>query len=935
MTDYKPTLNLPETGFPMRGNLPQREPEQLEAWTQMGLYQQIRSWSAGRPKFILHDGPPYANGDIHIGHAVNKVIKDMIVKSRTLAGFDAPYVPGWDCHGLPIEHKVETLIGKAGKDVDEKTFRQHCRQYALAQVDGQSIAFQRLGVIGDWQAPYLTADIQVEADIIRALGKIIVQGHLHRGFKPVYWSVVGQSALAEAEVEYQEKTSTAIDVAYPVENVNALANCFGVAISTPASVVIWTTTPWTIPSSLAVALGAQLQYALVAVQGHHYVVAATLLATVAERCGWQDWVCVGQVLGNVLAGLVLRHPFYERTVPILLGAHVTTETGTGCVHTAPDHGMEDFQVCQHYGIQTINPLTDDGLFREHMEGFVGVHVYKADSEVLARLKVANQLLSEVSFQHQYAHCWRTKTPLIYRATPQWFVSMDRNGLRQQALDAIPNIRWVPSWGQQRMQGMMEQAPDWCISRQRTWGVPIALFVHRTTGELHPKTTDLIEAVAQRVAVAGMEAWWSLDPAELLHDEAQDYEKVTDTLDVWFDSGVTHESVLRRRPELGQYPADMYLEGSDQHRGWFQSSLKTGIAMNQQAPYRQVLTHGFTVDQHGRKMSKSLGNVVDPKVIIEKMGADVLRLWIASTDYSGEMTCSEAIIQRTGDSYRRIRNTARFMLANMTGFDPAQHLIPVANMLALDRWLVHRAAKLQEEVIAAYDHYQFLQVYQKVHQFCVMELGGFYLDIIKDRQYTTQQEALARRSAQTALYHVLEAMVRWITPILSFTAEEIWAHLPGERSPSVLMSVWYQPPVTPAEGSDWSDAFWDQLIQVKEATNQVLERLREQGMKGGSLAAEVTLYVDASRFELLRRLGDELRFVLITSQAELKPLHAAPAEAEATEDEGVKIWAKASTAPKCVRCWHHRADVGRSVQHPELCDRCVENVVGAGESRLYA
>jgi isoleucyl-tRNA synthetase len=513
--------------------------------------------------------------------------------------------------------------------------------------------------------------------------------------------------------------------------------------------------------------------------------------------------------------------------------------------------------------------------------------------------------------------------------------MDRNGLRQQALDAIPNIRWVPSWGQQRMQGMMEQTPDWCISRQRTWGVPITLFVHRTTGELHPNTTDLIEAVAQRVEVAGMDAWWDLEPAELLGDEAQDYEKVTDTLDVWFDSGVTHESVLRRRPELGQYPADMYLEGSDQHRGWFQSSLKTGIAMNQQAPYRQVLTHGFTVDQHGRKMSKSLGNVVDPKDIIEKMGADVLRLWIASTDYSGEMTCSEAIIQRTGDSYRRIRNTARFMLANMAGFDPAEHSVPTADLLALDRWLVHRAARLQDEVKDAYDNYQFLQVYQKVHHFCVVELGGFYLDIIKDRQYTTQSDALARRSAQTALYHVLEAMVRWIAPIVSFTAEEIWTHMPGERSSSVLLSVWYDRLETLPDDAAWSDTFWDQLMQVKEATNQALERLREDGMKGGSLAAEVTVYVDDARLELMRQLGDELRFVLITSAAELQPLSAAPAEAQATDDEGIMIVVHASTKPKCVRCWHHRADVGLHAEHPELCGRCVDNVAGAGEVRLYA
>ncbi len=935
MTDYKATLNLPETEFPMRGMLPKREPQRLTHWEQSGLYQKIREFSAGRPKFILHDGPPYANGDIHIGHAVNKVLKDIIVKSRTFAGFDAPYVPGWDCHGLPIEHKVETMIGRAGDKVDFKTFRQKCRDYALEQIDGQRESFKRLGIFGDWDNPYLTLDIKVEADIIRALGKIIENGHLHKGYKPVYWSVVGESALAEAEVEYQEKTSQSIDVAYPVKDLERLASAFGVASPSSASVVIWTTTPWTIPASLAVSVGEELDYALVATNGTHYVVAEELVEGLAERYGWSQYEIVGTARGKALDRITLGHPFYGYDVPVLVGDHVTLDAGTGCVHTAPDHGMDDFLICGRYGIDTINPMTDGGLYRDHIEGFAGQHVYKVDPAVIERLKSTDTLLAHTEIKHQYAHCWRTKTPLIYRATPQWFVSMTKNGLKKGAQDAIPGIRWVPAWGQQRMEGMIDQSPDWCISRQRTWGVPIALFMHKTTGEIHPRTPELIEQVAQKVEVEGMEAWWDLDPDELLGEDAREYEKVTDTLDVWFDSGVTHHSVLRKRPELGQYPADMYLEGSDQHRGWFQSSLKTGIVINNQAPYKQVLTHGFTVDPNGHKMSKSLGNVVDPKEINNKMGADVLRLWIASTDYSGEMTCSEDIIKRTGDSYRRIRNTSRFMLANMNGFDPARDTVPLDEMLALDRWMVHRTAQLQKEVETQYDNYLFLNVYQRVHNFCVLELGGFYLDIIKDRQYTLQTDSLARRSAQTALYHIFNAMVRWIAPILSFTAEELWEHMPGEKAESVFLNTWYDGLAELPDDTAMGDEFWETAMAAKEGVNKVLELARAEGMKGGSLGAEVTLYCHDDMRDALAHLGDELRFVLITSAADLKPLADAPDSAQETGIEGLKVDMTVSDKPKCVRCWHHRSDVGAQPQHPELCGRCVTNVAEQGEQRLYA
>lgn len=936
MTDYKATLNLPDTEFPMRGNLPQREPERLQQWAEQGIYQKIRAYAAGRPKFILHDGPPYANGDIHIGHAVNKVLKDMIVKSRGFMGFDAPYVPGWDCHGLPIEHKVETMIGRAGDKVDHKTFRAKCREYALKQVDGQREAFKRLGIFGDWDNPYLTLDKKVEADIIRALGDIAKNGHLHKGFKPVYWSVVGGSALAEAEVEYQEKTSQAIDVGYPVVDAAKLAAAFGeVGKLSDASVVIWTTTPWTIPSSLAVSAHPTVEYALVKANGKHYVLARDLVDEAAKRYEWHDTKVEALTRGAALEGLLMRHPFYEREVPMLLGEHVTTEAGTGFVHTAPDHGVDDFVVCRKYGIETINPIDDGGLYRDHIEGFAGQHVYKVDAPVIERLQAAGNLVAHETIKHQYAHCWRTKTPLIYRATPQWFISMTKNNLRDQALDAIKGVRWVPAWGQNRIEAMIEQSPDWCISRQRTWGVPICLFVHKTTGELHPRTQDIIEQVAQRVEQEGMDAWWEYDSADLLGADVDDYEKVTDTLDVWFDSGVTHASVLRKRPELGQYPADMYLEGSDQHRGWFQSSLKTGIAINGTAPYKQVLTHGFTVDENGRKMSKSIGNIVEPQKINNTLGADVLRLWIASTDYSGDMSCSEDILKRSSDAYRRIRNTCRFLLSNMAGFDPAKDLVPMDDMLALDRWMVHRTARLQAEIHDHYDNYQFLNVYQQVHNFCVLELGGFYLDIIKDRQYTTPTNSLARRSAQTALYHTLQAMVRWIAPILSFTAEELWAYMPGEKAESVFLNTWYDGLVELPDDAEWGDAFWETLMEAKEGTNKVLEMARSNGMKGGSLGAEVTLYCTNDMAKVLHKLGDELRFVLITSGATVKPLQEAPAEAQDSDVEGLKVLVKAASGTKCVRCWHHREDVGSHAEHPELCGRCITNVTGDGEERLYA
>ena len=936
--DYKATLNLPSTPFAMKANLAQREPAMLANWQQAGLYQVMRAARQGREKFILHDGPPYANGDIHIGHSVNKILKDIIVKSRVLSGYDAPYVPGWDCHGLPIEHNVEKKIGKAGVKVDFKTFRQHCRDYARKQVEGQKKDFIRLGVVGDWDNPYLTMDPKVEADIIRALGKIIGNGHLVKGYKPVYWSVVGASALAEAEVEYQDKTSFSVYVSFPVVDTAALEAATGaLSGSGELSVLIWTTTPWTLPANQAVSVNPELDYVVVQCTAdgreQRLILAEALLADTLAQCGIEQHQILARCKGAALEHLQLQHPFYDRQVPVLLGDHVTTEAGTGCVHTAPDHGADDFVVSSRYGIGTLNYIDDHGTYRDSVPLFAGDHVYKVDEKVIDVLKEQGRLLAVSKITHSFPHCWRTKTPLIFRATPQWFVSMHANGLLDKARDAVKDVTWYPGWGQARIEAMLNNSPDWCISRQRTWGVPIALFVDQDSGELHPETDRLIEEVARRVEQGGMDAWFDLDSAELLGADAPRYSKVLDTLDVWFDSGVTHFSVLGRRDEL-QYPADLYLEGSDQHRGWFQSSLKTAIAINGNAPYKAVLTHGFTVDAQGRKMSKSVGNVVSPQKVVNELGADVLRLWVAATDFSGEMSVSDEILKRTADSYRRIRNTARFLLSNLDGFDPAVHSVAEDDMIALDRWVMDRAAQLQDEIVELYHSYNFHMIYQKLHNFCVNDLGGFYLDIIKDRIYTCGADSLPRRSAQTAIFHVAEAFVRWIAPILSFTADEIWQFMPGSRDKTVFVAEWYPLPRLPADAAI-SVSDWQTIAEVKEAVNKVIEEQRSAGAIKGSLQAEVTLHATPQIAGVLAKLGNELRFVTITSGASVEGDGVVSDSVVQSPLAGLRVGLVTSAQPKCVRCWHFLADVGSRADHPELCGRCADNVDGRGEERRFA
>ena len=947
MADYKNTVNLPDTAFAMKADLARREPEMLAWWEEHRTYEKLRAIAADRPKFILHDGPPYANGAIHIGHAVNKILKDIIVKSRTLDGFDAPYVPGWDCHGLPIEHAVEKVRGREMKQLDAKAFRQACREFALEQIDVQRKDFIRLGVMGDWFNPYLTLAPRYEAEQLRAFAQIIRNGHLYKGYKPVHWCLDCRSALAEAEVEYEERTSPSIDVKFAAVDGPDLARRFGLQALPPgrASIVIWTTTPWTLPANQAVAVHPEFDYSLLRVSRtsqfddvhsgvETLLVASELAPAVLKRAGLAASQEIGRVKGAELEHLRVRHPFYDRVVPVILGEHVTLESGTGAVHTAPGHGQEDFIVGKKYGLEVDNPVGSDGRFLPATPIFAGEKVFEANKHVVEVLRESGALLHHEAYQHSYPHCWRHKTPVIFRATPQWFISMEQAGLRAAALAEIGKVEWTPGWGEQRIYSMIAGRPDWCISRQRMWGVPLSLFTHKETGELHPRTAELVDQVAELVARDGIDAWFELDPATLLGADAPSYEKVTDIMDVWVDSGVSHHCVSQSRPEI-RTPADLYLEGSDQHRGWFHSSLLTSVAQKGHAPYKGVLTHGFTVDEKGRKMSKSLGNVVLPQKVMSTLGADVLRLWVAATDYANEISVSDEILKRTSDSYRRIRNTVRFLLGNLAGFDPARDAVSVEQMVALDRWALARTRELQDEVIAAYRSYDFHVIYQKLHNFCVVDLGGFYLDVLKDRLYTTPAAGHPRRSAQTAMYWIAEAMVRWLAPIMSFTAEEIWAFMPGKRAESVFFTTWADIPAT-AHLSQPVD--WPKVLEARAAVLRELETLRVANQIGAPLDADVTLYGTPDWTAALQPLGEELRFVLITSSAAVVDAAARPADAIAAAGEGNSgLWlhVRRSEAAKCARCWHKRADVGTVAAHPELCGRCVVNLDGAGESRQYA
>lgn len=937
MNNYKDTLNLPQTDFPMKANLSQREPQILQKWADMSIYNMLRDAGKERTRFVLHAGPPYANGHIHLGTATTTILKDIIVKSKSMAGFDAPLVPGWDCHGLPIELNVEKKIGKPGHKVDAAEFRKACREYATHFINIQRTEFKRLGIIADWENPYLTMDFKYEANIIRSLAKIISQDHVQKGYKPVHWCLDCGSALAEAEVEYADKSSPSIDVRFRVSDTNEFLRRFAEVEKGkgPISIPIWTTTPWTLPANEAVALNGYLEYALVECnEREQLLVAADLVPALMERYQIKDYRILGRIMGEKLLGIKLKHPFYDKEVPVITGEHVTVDSGTGAVHTAPAHGQEDYLVGKHFNLPLLNPVGDDGCYIPSTPLFAGMHVNKVNEKVIEEIKKHDALIHEEVIRHSYPHCWRHKTPLIFRATPQWFISMDKNGLREMALLAVDRVEWIPDWGKSRIHGMIENRPDWCISRQRTWGTPITLFVHKETGELHPNTIELMEKIALEIEKKGIEVWYTLDAKTLLGKDADHYQKVTDVLDVWFDSGVSHECVLKVRKDLA-FPADIVLEGSDQHRGWFQSSLLTSVAINNKESFKEVLTHGFVVDGQGRKMSKSLGNVIAPEEVIQTLGADILRLWVASVDYRYEISASKEILSRMSEAYRRIRNTARFFLANLHGFDPEQHLLKPQEMLKLDQWAVDKARVIQNELIDSYGGYQFHLIIQKLHNFCVSDMGAFYLDIIKDRQYTMATDSRGRRSAQTAMYHIVNALVRWLAPVTSFTAEEIWQYLPGNKAASVFLSTWYVDLAMLPENELMNEAYWEKIRAVRDAVNKEIENQRNAGKIGSALEAEVYLYCGPNLKQQLDALGDELRFVLITSFAKVIPEHAGPLDAVLTDVPGLSLKIEPTKNPKCERCWQRRSDVSANPEYPGICGRCVENIAGPGEIRNFA
>jgi isoleucyl-tRNA synthetase len=922
MSDEKKyKLNLPDTDFPMRGNLAQREPDWVQSWSKKNYYHQIREAKKGKPKYILHDGPPYANGNIHIGHAVNKILKDFIIKSKGLSGFDAPYVPGWDCHGLPIELAIEK---EHGKNIESKKFRQLCRDYANLQVLNQKKDFIRLGVLGDWENPYLTLKSETEANIVRALGAIYKNGLLYQGNKPVHWCLDCGSALAEAEVDYENKTSVAIDVAFKGIDQKKLYDVFQLdSVSKSIYAVIWTTTPWTLPANEAISINPKLTYGLYEDKDKLLIIAEDLHANFCQRIE-KDLKLKAQVKGYLLELLEFEHPLYtEKRVPVILGEHVTTLDGTGLVHTAPAHGLDDYLVGLKYNLPVENPVNEQGIFKSTVAIFADKNIWKANQEIINLIDENQLLIHQKSFVHSYPHCWRHKSPIIFRATQQWFIGMNqtynKKTLREIAQQEINKTQFIPTWGKARLEGMMKNRPDWCISRQRNWGVPIPIFIHVETDEPHPKTLEWFEKAANLIEREGIDAWFELDAKEWLEDEAELYKKITDTLDVWFDSGTTHQSVLKNDNDLN-YPADLYLEGSDQHRGWFQSSLLTAAAISGHAPYKALLTHGFVVDGQGKKMSKSKGNVIAPQKIMDQYGADILRFWVAMTDYSGELSISDEIIKRSADGYRRLRNTLRFLSANISDFDANSMMVKSTDLLSLDAYVLYKTKLLQEQIVHQYQSFDFHHLAKKLVSFCADDLGGFYLDIIKDRLYTMPEDSVERRSAQTALYHIAHALTRMIAPILSFTAEELWQNLTGNFN--IFKEEWYEIPQIQIDKQD--ALLWETIEDIRPIINKMIEGEREKRSIGSSLECSISLSCNNDLFKILKPFEDELHFIFIVSKFNLLNIEG-----------DLKVEVAKIALLKCDRCWHYESSVGSNDEHSTICDRCVSNLFGIGEKRVYA
>ena len=945
-------VNMPDTPFPMRGNLAKREPEWIKEWQTKKVYQRIRKAAKGRPQFILHDGPPYANGDIHIGHAVNKILKDIVLKSKGLAGFDAPYVPGWDCHGMPIEIQIEKQFGKGLPALEVQA---KARVYAREQVERQKKDFIRLGVLADWDNPYLTMNYQNEAAEIRALAGLLENGYVFRGLKPVNWCFDCRSALAEAEVEYQDRRDPEIDVGFPFAEPEKVAKAFGLE-KLPMDkgyIVIWTTTPWTIPANQALNLHPEFVYALVKTEKGLLIVAeerANLPSNEAGktllqlRYGLKDWQIIATTLGKNLESIRFWHPLseahegFKRMSPVYMAEYVTLDTGTGIVHSAPAYGVDDFLSCKAYGMADeaiLNPVMADGHYIASLPLFGGKMIWDAGREICETMKRVGTLFNLNMMTHSYMHCWRHKSPIVYRATSQWFAGMDikpRKGgitLREAALKGVAQTRFFPDWGRARLQAMIANRPDWTLSRQRQWGVPMAFFVHKETGELHPRTPELLEAIAKRVEKEGIEAWQRLDPEELLGKEAAMYEKNRDTLDVWFDSGATHRTVLRTsHADILNWPADLYLEGSDQHRGWFHSSLLTGCMLDGQPPYKMLLTHGFVVDGEGKKMSKSLGNVVAPQKVFDTLGADILRLWVAATDYSGELCISDEILKRVTESYRRIRNTLRFLLSNTADFNIEKDGVPLNELLEIDRYAIAAMKSLQMDIMAHYEKFEFHPVVAKLQTYCSEELGSLYLDILKDRLYTSGRASKARRSAQTALWHITHALLRLMAPILSFTSEEAWKAFASEQEfaasdETIFTLTAYELPDIP-DGEALLTKY-EALKLIRADVMKRLEDVRITGQIGSSLQAEVSIYAAGEKYKLLNSLGNDLKYLMITSRADVK---------EVAEESAESIEVKPSAYQKCERCWHYRNDVGSDPKHPLICPRCLANLFGSGEKRGF-
>jgi isoleucyl-tRNA synthetase len=926
--DYKNTLNLPKTDFPMKANLKDLEPRTILRWKEQGTYDQVRERNKGMKTYILHDGPPYANGHIHIGHALNKILKDIIVKYKSMQGFSSPYVPGWDCHGLPIEHQVLKNLGPKKEGMGKAEIRKLCREYAAKFIDIQRGEFKRLGVFGDWDNPYLTMNYPYEAAIVRELGKFVGAGGVYKGKKPVYWCGSCETALAEAEVEYADHESPSISVRFALPDA---ANVFPSLTGKNVAVVIWTTTPWTLVSNLAVALHPEFDYVAVDIGSNSVIIVAeALLAQSLEKFKVNEHRVIEKFKGKKLVGLKARHPFIDRDSRVILGEHVTLEAGTGIVHTAPGHGQEDYEVGMRYGLEVYAPVDHKARFTKEAGQFAGEHVHKANKAIIALLKEKNALLAEEKITHSYPHCWRCKNPVIFRATEQWFISMQNNDLLKKTVENVHKVTWVPAWGKDRFLSMVEKRPDWCISRQRAWGVPIVAFTCNDCGQLL-LDKSVIDHVAVLVEQEGADVWFTKSATDLLPPGTvckkcgkADLVKEMDILDVWFDSGVSHAAVLKQRPELS-WPADMYLEGSDQHRGWFQSSLLTSVGTTGQAPYRTVLTHGFTVDGQGRKMSKSAGTGVAPQEVIDKYGAEVLRLWVSAADYRDDVRISPEILTHLAEAYRRIRNTSRYLLGNLSDFDHETDRVADKDLLEIDRWAMHRLQKLIQRVQKAYDEFEFHVVFHSLHNFCAVDMSAFYLDILKDRLYTAKAASLERRSGQTTMHAILSAMIRLMAPVLSFTADEVWGYMKESgRLKSVFLTDF--PGATTAYLDDALDARWDRIIAVRGEAARVLEGLRRDKKIGHSLDAALTLYAAPELYELLSNYKKDLAFIFIVSSVTLAKEADATADAFASEViQGLRIAAGPAAGAKCGRCWMYSETVGTVTEHPEICSRCAGNL----------